>query len=104
MNPEFAIKLCYTNQDVVCGLCGRATQALKGPELVVRQGDAYVCDDCGEEHAPTLLALVMLGRMAFNYSDELFEEVGHPFDDEEDEADEDGDGPLRPHGPGGERT
>jgi hypothetical protein len=47
-----------------CGLCGRNTSATSGPHLAVAGGEADVCRDCGKGHAPSLVALLDLARVA----------------------------------------
>lgn len=47
-----------------CGVCGRPTSHAPGPALFVAESVAAVCRECGSLHAPSLAALLKLGRVA----------------------------------------
>jgi hypothetical protein len=47
-----------------CTLCGGSTGAATGPHLAVADGGGRVCRDCGKRHAPSLVALLDLARVA----------------------------------------
>ena len=56
---------CGTHSGVEnCGMCGQAVQLTAGPQL--RMVDAFnaVCSVCADKHAPSLAALLNLGRTA----------------------------------------
>jgi hypothetical protein len=52
-----------------CGLCGRTTAAGTGPCLCLADNWDTVCRECGQRHAPSLVALLDLALVA--------ERVGH---------------------------
>jgi hypothetical protein len=52
-----------------CGLCGRTTALAAGPCLCRADNWDAVCRECGQRHAPSLVALLDLARVA--------ERVGH---------------------------
>jgi hypothetical protein len=52
-----------------CGLCGRTTPHAAGPHLCRADNLDAVCRECGQRHAPSLVALLDLARVA--------ERVGH---------------------------
>jgi hypothetical protein len=47
-----------------CGLCGQVLSASPGMQLVLSDGAAPVCAECGRKHAPSLTALVNLAEAA----------------------------------------
>src|SRR5262245_6971817 len=47
-----------------CGLCGSPLSPTAGPRLSVADGEAGVCRKCGKSHAPSLVALLDLARVA----------------------------------------
>jgi hypothetical protein len=53
---------CAAGDD--CGLCGKRVEAAGGPRLFVEDSTEPVCRDCGKQHAPNLVALLDLARVA----------------------------------------
>jgi hypothetical protein len=47
-----------------CGLCGGRMAEAAGPRLSLAETSAVVCRDCGKKHAPSLVALLDLARVA----------------------------------------
>ncbi len=47
-----------------CALCGGSTAGAAGPQLAVAGAEATVCRSCGKRHAPSLVALLDLARVA----------------------------------------
>ena len=47
-----------------CGLCGHQTDQAAGPRLCLAKGRDTVCRDCARQHAPALVALLDLARVA----------------------------------------
>jgi len=46
-----------------CGLCGRVIDSSAGPRLLM-ENESLVCRVCGTKHAPSLVALLDLARVA----------------------------------------
>jgi hypothetical protein len=61
-------KLILRNKDTAstgpCGLCGGPAAAPAGMQLVREDTDEPVCPACGQQHAPSLAALVQLADTA----------------------------------------
>jgi hypothetical protein len=66
---ELTIQLKPGTGSEACGLCGRTTAQAGGPRLCLAANWDSVCRDCGRRHAPSLVALLDLARVA--------ERVGH---------------------------
>ena len=47
-----------------CGLCGHKAIQAAGPRLCLGEGPDTVCRDCARQHAPALVALLDLARVA----------------------------------------
>jgi hypothetical protein len=47
-----------------CALCGGNTASAAGPQLAVAGDESAVCRSCGKRHAPSLVALLDLARVA----------------------------------------
>jgi hypothetical protein len=47
-----------------CALCGGSTSCAAGPQLAIVGDEAAVCRSCGKRHAPSLVALLDLARVA----------------------------------------
>jgi hypothetical protein len=47
-----------------CGLCGRDIESPAGPRLFLAENQALICHPCGKKHAPSLVALLDLARVA----------------------------------------
>ena len=59
------IKLGYRVANDPCALCGKRLSATAGPHLCVDEGsEEPVCRECGKLHAPPLVALLDLARVA----------------------------------------
>jgi hypothetical protein len=61
---NLTIQLKQGNAADACGLCGRATAEAAGPRLCLAGTWDAVCRDCGARHAPSLVALLDLARVA----------------------------------------
>ena len=48
----------------LCAFCGRPAPAAEGPQLRLADPPDMVCRDCGQKHAPSLVALLDLVRAA----------------------------------------
>jgi hypothetical protein len=68
MTP-LAIQLTDRPGTDLCGVCGERAAARPGPRLCLADTWQSVCRRCAQAHAPSLLALLDLGRVA--------ERVGH---------------------------
>jgi hypothetical protein len=66
---NLTIQLTPGAHSEACGLCGRTTGTAAGPRLCRADSRDVVCRDCGRRHAPSLVALLDLARVA--------EHVGH---------------------------
>jgi len=56
----------------LCALCGKDVVApRRGPELCELHTGDLVCEECGREHAPTLVAILDLASIAKDYAFEL---------------------------------
>ncbi len=64
-----AIQLTDQPDGDLCGLCGEHDAGRPGPRLCLADTWHNVCRRCGQAHAPALLALLDLARVA--------EQVGH---------------------------
>jgi hypothetical protein len=58
------IKLGQEIVETTCGLCGTRTPPTPGPCLARADGPSVVCRECGKKHAPGLVALLDLARVA----------------------------------------
>src|SRR5947209_6682564 len=47
-----------------CALCGGSAASAAGPQLAVAGAESAVCRPCGKRHAPSLVALLDLARVA----------------------------------------
>ena len=66
---DLTIQLKQGTESNTCGLCGRETAHPAGPRLCLAGNWDAVCRDCGQRHAPSLVALLDLAGVA--------ERVGH---------------------------
>jgi hypothetical protein len=59
------IKLGHRDANDPCGICGKRLSATAGPHLCVGEcPEEAVCRECGKLHAPPLVALLDLARVA----------------------------------------
>jgi hypothetical protein len=61
---HLTIRLDAPHTPGCCGLCGGSTGPGAGPRLTVAGSETTVCRSCGKRHAPSLLALLDLARVA----------------------------------------
>jgi hypothetical protein len=59
-----SIKLVSAEGKDVCGLCGQETAMDSGPRLYLVDREVGVCQGCGQKHAPSLVALLTLAKVA----------------------------------------
>jgi len=57
---RLAIKLNNTSYHEPCAVCGEVWQAPIGPALFLDSSWSAVCDDCGIEHEPALVAILKI--------------------------------------------
>jgi hypothetical protein len=62
--PQLAITLHCPKTGGACGLCGGPACSTPGPRLSVAESMNLVCPDCARKHAPSLVALLDLARVA----------------------------------------
>ena len=62
MMTKLAIKMNNLATNDPCAICGRRTDPSTGPELFTANTWGVVCWQCGEEHAPELLAMLRAYR------------------------------------------
>jgi len=91
MPRDFIIRINRNEHEAACSICGQPASRFVGPELfLLEKGDAQaVCDECGQEHAPTLYSLVILGKEALTYGADHYEQLESfypPQDDDDDES------------------
>ena len=51
-----------------CGICGTTTNPALGPQFFLGDTAHLVCEECGDQYAPELSALLRLGRAAQSYA------------------------------------
>lgn len=92
MSRDFIIGINRAEHEAICALCGQPASRFVGPELFLLDKAAAkpVCDDCGQEHAPTLYSLVILGKEALTYGADHYEELESFYPPPEDEDEEGG--------------
>jgi hypothetical protein len=61
---HLTIRVDAPHTPACCGLCGSSTGQAAGPRLAVAESEATVCRACGKRHAPSLVALLDLARVA----------------------------------------
>jgi hypothetical protein len=61
---RLSIKLVSAESKDTCGLCGKETAMDSGPRLYLVDQEAGVCQGCGQQHAPSLVALLTLAKVA----------------------------------------
>jgi hypothetical protein len=61
---HLTIRLDAPHTPSCCSLCGGSTGGAAGPRLVDADSEASVCRACGKRHAPSLVALLDLARVA----------------------------------------
>jgi hypothetical protein len=61
---QLTIRLDAPHITARCGLCGGSTGHTHGPQLSVADNHSTVCRSCGKSHAPSLVALLDLARVA----------------------------------------
>jgi hypothetical protein len=64
---SLAIKLNQRIEPDACPLCGTVVNPNIGAELFLADSDLIVCRNCGREHAPALIALLVLAFFATDY-------------------------------------
>jgi hypothetical protein len=62
--PQLLLQWKPTATSGPCAACGRPAQAPIGTQLVLADTFEPVCQDCGRQHAPSLVALVQLANEA----------------------------------------
>jgi hypothetical protein len=61
---RLTIRISSVPTEGPCGVCGSPIAPAGGPALFLAEGSAAVCRECGDRHAPSLAALLYLGRVA----------------------------------------
>ena len=61
---HLTIRLDAPHTPSCCGLCGGSTGTAAGPRLADADSEITVCRTCGKRHAPSLVALLDLARVA----------------------------------------
>lgn len=61
---NLTLRYCAEVGNGPCPMCGQAVLYRQGPRLVLGDSDEAVCRDCGKKHAPHLVDLVELARVA----------------------------------------
>jgi hypothetical protein len=61
---RMSIKLVPAEGKDTCGLCGKETSGDSGPRLYLVDREVGVCQGCGQQHAPSLVALLTLAKVA----------------------------------------
>ena len=77
MHCDFAIKLNRVDHTASCPLCRHTAAICVGPALALEtpSGNLYICDACGQNHAPAMSTLVEMARLSLVFSAEHFVEV-----------------------------
>jgi hypothetical protein len=61
---HLSIKLGHCATNHACALCGKGLGHTAGPRLFLDDSSEAVCRECGKLHAPSLVALLDLARVA----------------------------------------
>lgn len=64
---QLAIKLNDKSSEYECAVCGDERISAEGPELFLADTWDLVCDECGRQYAPLLMALIDLSGAAEGY-------------------------------------